>query len=359
MADLAVLCNVTERLQTAVSGKTLGAACPSSSAARTSTWAAGAISGTPPITRRPPPYLLALIETLRDDAVRDVLLVPDRRVLGPRAAERGLVAAAAVRRELGADLAGTQVRLGADQRPQRHGGDRRADLAALACSMPRRRTDQARRMTRVLRGVLRRQRATRIGPDLSHRRTIVARVLRARAVRAVVAAEAREKHDKYRPGLLQARKYAFEIAANYSHAFVQIAEKLLGRVWNRVYDGVKFNHAETLKEVSEGNEVVYVPCHRSHMDYLLLSYVIYHQGYAMPHIAAGINLNIPVVGRFLRKGGAFFIRRSFARQRALHRGVHEVPRGHHGARAFASSTSSKAGARAPAGCCSPRPACCR
>ena len=56
--------------------------------------------------------------------------------------------------------------------------------------------DQARRMTRVLRGVLRRQRATRIGPDLSHRRTIVARVLRARAVRAVVAAEARDKHDQ-------------------------------------------------------------------------------------------------------------------------------------------------------------------
>jgi len=48
------------------------------------------------------------------------------------------------------------------------------------------------------------------------------------------------------------------------------------------------------------------------MDYLLLSYVIYKQGYAVPHIAAGINLNIPVVGRFLRKGGAFFIRRSFA-----------------------------------------------
>jgi glycerol-3-phosphate O-acyltransferase len=48
------------------------------------------------------------------------------------------------------------------------------------------------------------------------------------------------------------------------------------------------------------------------MDYLLLSYIIYHQGYAIPHIAAGINLNIPVVGRLLRKGGAFFIRRSFA-----------------------------------------------
>ena len=47
------------------------------------------------------------------------------------------------------------------------------------------------------------------------------------------------------------------------------------------------------------------------MDYLLLSYVIYREGYSIPHIAAGINLNIPVIGRLLRKGGAFFIRRSF------------------------------------------------
>jgi glycerol-3-phosphate O-acyltransferase len=47
------------------------------------------------------------------------------------------------------------------------------------------------------------------------------------------------------------------------------------------------------------------------MDYLLLSYVIYVNGYPVPHIAAGINLNIPVVGRLLRMGGAFFIRRKF------------------------------------------------
>src|SRR6202000_2256243 len=50
---------------------------------------------------------------------------------------------------------------------------------------------------------------------------------------------------------------------------------------------------------------------RSHMDYLLLSYVIYVNGFAIPHIAAGINLDMPGLGRFLRQGGAFFIRRSF------------------------------------------------
>jgi glycerol-3-phosphate O-acyltransferase len=85
----------------------------------------------------------------------------------------------------------------------------------------------------------------------------------------------------------------------------------LARLWNRLYDGVSFRHVETLEAAARGNEIIYVPCHRSHMDYLLLSYVIYVHGYAVPHIAAGINLKLPVIGRFLRMGGAFFIRRSF------------------------------------------------
>jgi glycerol-3-phosphate O-acyltransferase len=66
-----------------------------------------------------------------------------------------------------------------------------------------------------------------------------------------------------------------------------------------------------LNEIGDGAEIIYVPCHRSHMDYLLLSYVIYRKGFAVPHVAAGINLNLPVIGRFLRMGGAFFLRRSF------------------------------------------------
>jgi glycerol-3-phosphate O-acyltransferase len=263
------------------------------------------------VARRPPPHLLALVEALCADSVRDVLLVPVAVYWGRGPQKEGSwwrlmfaenwALTSRVRKFFAVLVNGRNVMV--DMGPP-------TSLRSLLDGLPAH--DQARRITRILRGVLRRQRAIRIGPDLSHRRTIVARVLRARAVRAVVAAEAREKHGDFRPGLLQARKYAFEIAANYSHAFVQIAEKLLGRVWNRVYDGVKINHAGTLKEVSEGNEVVYVPCHRSHMDYLLMSYIIYHQGFALPHIAAGINLNIPVVGRFLRKGGAFFIRRSFA-----------------------------------------------
>jgi glycerol-3-phosphate O-acyltransferase len=308
-ADLAVLCNATERLHLPYPEKRSGNLPVEERRTyfdvgrRRRFWDATDL-------RRPPPHLQALIETLRGDAVRDVLLVPTAVYWGRAPQKEG-----SWLRLLFAENWALTSRVRKFGSVLVNGRDVMVELGepiSLRSMLDASSTQaQARRMTRVLRGVLRRQRATRIGPDLSHRRTIVARVLRSRAVRAVVAAEAKDKHTGYRPGLLQARKYAFEIAANYSHPFVQIAEKLLGRVWNRVYDGVKFNHAETLKQVSEGNEVVYVPCHRSHMDYLLLSYIIYHQGYAIPHIAAGINLNIPVVGRLLRKGGAFFIRRSF------------------------------------------------
>jgi glycerol-3-phosphate O-acyltransferase len=168
-----------------------------------------------------------------------------------------------------------------------------------------------RRLWRQLRTQLRNQRVATIGPDLSHRRTIVAQVLRTRTVRRAVRAEMQERGVRRREALKSARRYAYEIAANYSHWFITLMYGVLSRLWNRLYDGVELANFSSLEQVAEGSEIVYVPCHRSHMDYLLLSYVVYHKGYAVPHIAAGINLNMPVVGSFLRRGGAFFLRRSF------------------------------------------------
>ena len=67
-------------------------------------------------------------------------------------------------------------------------------------------------------------------------------------------------------------------------------------VFNRIYDGIELNHAERLHEVAKDKEIIYVPCHRSHFDYLLLGYIVYEEGLHLPHIAAGINLNLPIVG---------------------------------------------------------------
>ncbi len=169
----------------------------------------------------------------------------------------------------------------------------------------------ARRLLRELRTEFRYLRAETVGPELATRRVIVAQVLRTRAIRQVVRQEIRERNRTRREALRVARKFAVEIAADYSHTFVRVVERLLGWLWNRLYDGVDVRNAEHLDRLPPGCSIVYVPCHRSHMDYLLLSYVIYQRGYAVPYIAAGINLNLPLLGRFLRKGGAFFLRRSF------------------------------------------------
>ena len=176
-------------------------------------------------------------------------------------------------------------------------------------------TDSARgvrRIARLLRNELRNQRAATIGPDLSHRRTIVTQVLRASAVRQAMAAEMKAKKLSRRDAILQGKRYTDEIAANYSAAVVNLLARFLRRVWNRLYDGVDVHHIEQLQSLTDRNEIIYVPCHRSHMDYLLLSYSIYMRGFVVPHIAAGINLNMPVIGSILRRGGAFFLRRSFA-----------------------------------------------
>ncbi len=168
-----------------------------------------------------------------------------------------------------------------------------------------------RRALRSLRMVMRAQRASSIGPDLSHRRTMVMQILKTQSVRQAVRNEMQVRQLLRRPALLLARKYALEIAANYSQAFVTFMAMLLGRLWNWLYEGVELEHIENLSGVGDGVEIIYVPCHRSHMDYLLMSYIIYKKGFAVPHVAAGANMNMPLIGRFLRKGGAFFLRRSF------------------------------------------------
>nr|MBP7981694.1 glycerol-3-phosphate 1-O-acyltransferase PlsB [Arenimonas sp.] len=168
-----------------------------------------------------------------------------------------------------------------------------------------------RKAQRLLRAHLRKVRAAVIGPDLSTRRLLVDRVLDAEPVRKAITEQARRDKTDYMEAWKKAHQCAWEIAADYSHPLVRSLSFALTGFWNRIYEGVNVNHMDSLKAVAPGHEVVYVPCHRSHMDYLLLSYLLYTKGMVPPHIAAGVNLNLPVIGPILRKGGAFFLRRSF------------------------------------------------
>jgi glycerol-3-phosphate O-acyltransferase len=168
-----------------------------------------------------------------------------------------------------------------------------------------------RRVARLLRTRFRTEREAAIGPDLSHRRTLTDSILQEPRVKSAIAAEVTAKNTTEAKVVRRAEKIAHEIAADYSYPIIRVFARALKSLWNRIYDGVEVRGSDRLHALAKDHTIVYVPCHRSHIDYLLLSYVVREAGLTIPHIAAGANLNLPIVGAILRSGGAFFLRRSF------------------------------------------------
>ncbi|MGC8098004.1 glycerol-3-phosphate 1-O-acyltransferase PlsB [Metapseudomonas otitidis] len=168
-----------------------------------------------------------------------------------------------------------------------------------------------RMVQRILRVHFRNQKTAVIGPDLSHRRNLVKGLVHAPLVRQAIAEEAEREKISPAKAEAQALKYGNEIASDFAYTAIRFLEVVLSWFWNKLYEGIKVNHIEGVQDIAQGHEVIYVPCHRSHIDYLLLSYLLFRNGLTPPHIAAGINLNMPVIGGLLRRGGAFFMRRTF------------------------------------------------
>lgn len=166
-----------------------------------------------------------------------------------------------------------------------------------------------RRTARLLRVRFRNQRVAVLGPDVSHRRVLMDSILLSSAVRREIAKEDTQKGR--RKLQRRARRYARRIASHMSYPTIRVLERLLTFFWNRVYSGIEVSGLQQVKAVAQTHTIIYAPSHRSHFDYLLLSYLLFHEGLMIPHIAAGDNLNMPVVGPLLRRGGAFFMRRRF------------------------------------------------
>ncbi|MDM7895934.1 glycerol-3-phosphate 1-O-acyltransferase PlsB, partial [Klebsiella pneumoniae] len=165
---------------------------------------------------------------------------------------------------------------------------------------------------RVARMHFARQRLAAVGPRLPARLDLFNKLLASKAIARAVEDEARSKKISHEKAQQNAIALMEEIAANFSYEMIRLTDRILGFTWNRLYQGINVHNAERVRQLAhDGHEIVYVPCHRSHMDYLLLSYVLYHQGLVPPHIAAGINLNFWPAGPIFRRLGAFFIRRTF------------------------------------------------
>ncbi|XP_058811854.1 glycerol-3-phosphate acyltransferase 1, mitochondrial isoform X3 [Topomyia yanbarensis] len=55
--------------------------------------------------------------------------------------------------------------------------------------------------------------------------------------------------------------------------------------------------------------LIFLPLHRSHLDYIMVSFILLNNDIKCPLVAGGDNLRIPVFGNILRYDGAFFIKR--------------------------------------------------
>lgn len=177
------------------------------------------------------------------------------------------------------------------------------------------------RQTRFARIALRRflYRESRVvrGPRVRSHSWVRRIVLQSPEVRALVADEValgRKKEEQVRK---QVAGVLDQIAARLSFPVVRLANLICSFLFQRIFSGVDIRpeDLERLRaSVREGTPVL-VPCHRSHLDYLLISWLLYTHDVVLPHIVAGDNLSFFPLGSIFRRGGAFFIRRRFGGDR--------------------------------------------
>lgn len=171
----------------------------------------------------------------------------------------------------------------------------------------------AQALRQTLKSTLRLQRRTITGPPIRPRSSVIQEVLADEGLDDIIcriATDRRKEADDVRE---LAHRYAKEIVSDLDYTYVEFLERLMGSTLVRLFDSFNVDTEGLVraKELFGRGPVVFVPNHKSHADYLLLSFVLYQHGMNVPHIAAGKNLSFWPLGRIFRRCGAFFIRRSF------------------------------------------------
>jgi glycerol-3-phosphate O-acyltransferase len=111
----------------------------------------------------------------------------------------------------------------------------------------------------------------------------------------------------------QAMAYFDEIAARYRPGFTGLAVRIIKWLSGTVFDGIHIDtgRLEAVKRMALKGPVIFVPCHRSHIDSMVMLYVMFLNHMSPPHFFAGKNLSFWPLGPLLRMAGTFFVRRSF------------------------------------------------
>ena len=167
------------------------------------------------------------------------------------------------------------------------------------------------RLTRELHGFLYNEERVVWGPPLRPRAVVRDAVLSGGEMAELVQSLARERRVPEEKIWKEAESAFEEMAANFDGLYFGVLASVFRLVWARIFSGLEIIGFDKVLTCLRQQPVVLVPCHRSHFDYLILSF-IFHERFLSPlHIAAGINLSFWPLGSLFRGAGAFFIRRSF------------------------------------------------
>ncbi|XP_060498790.2 dihydroxyacetone phosphate acyltransferase isoform X1 [Panthera onca] len=88
----------------------------------------------------------------------------------------------------------------------------------------------------------------------------------------------------------------------------------LSKIFKQIFSKVCVNEEgiQKLQRAIQEHPVVLLPSHRSYIDFLMLSFLLYNYDLPVPVIAAGMDfLGMKMVSELLRMSGAFFMRRTF------------------------------------------------
>ncbi len=174
-----------------------------------------------------------------------------------------------------------------------------------------------RRLTYVLLRRLERERRAVIGPTMKPADRLREEVIRSPKLQKIIADMAGEGEAERQVITWRALAMIREMEAALDMGAVKAIEPGFQVAMSRMYSAMEIDEPglARVREAARNGALILLPSHKSHVDYMVVTYIFLKHHLQLPLIAAGDNLNFFPLGAVFRRAGAFFIRRSFGSDR--------------------------------------------
>lgn len=170
-----------------------------------------------------------------------------------------------------------------------------------------------RRLTYALMRKVERERRAIVGPMAKPADRVREEVLRTPALQKAIAELAGPGQPQRQLLIDKARRMLSQMQATPDNEAIAAMEIAVQWTVDHMFESMDVDEEgmARVRDAVQRGPVILLPNHRSHLDYILLTYVMRKNALAPPMIAAGDNLSFFPMGLVFRSGGAFFIRRAF------------------------------------------------